>query len=61
MLPFMFQLIWPSSFRGGDLKKLANQKQVSSKNEWRATQAKPTEPLVLSLNCMKLRKFYLDL
>jgi hypothetical protein len=23
----MFQLIWPSSFRGGDLKKLPNQKQ----------------------------------
>jgi hypothetical protein len=27
MLPAMFQLIWPSSFRGGDFKKLANQKQ----------------------------------
>ena len=27
MLPAMFWLIWPSGFRGGDLKKLANQKQ----------------------------------
>jgi hypothetical protein len=27
MLPAMFRLIWPSGFRGGDLKKLANQKQ----------------------------------
>jgi hypothetical protein len=27
MLPVMFQLIWPSGFRGRDLKKLANQKQ----------------------------------
>jgi hypothetical protein len=27
MLPVMFRLIWPSSFRGRDLKKLANQKQ----------------------------------
>jgi hypothetical protein len=27
MLPTTFQLIWPSGFRGGDLKKLANQKQ----------------------------------
>jgi hypothetical protein len=27
MLPAMFRFIWPSGFRGGDLKKLANQKQ----------------------------------
>jgi hypothetical protein len=27
MLPAMFRLIWPSGFRGGDLKKLANHKQ----------------------------------
>jgi hypothetical protein len=27
MFPAMFRLIWPSSFKGGDLKKLANQKQ----------------------------------
>jgi hypothetical protein len=27
MLPAMFRLIWPSGFRGGDFKKLANQKQ----------------------------------
>jgi hypothetical protein len=27
MLPAMFRLIWPSGFRGGDLKNLANQKQ----------------------------------
>jgi hypothetical protein len=27
MLPAKFRLIWPSGFRGGDLKKLANQKQ----------------------------------
>jgi hypothetical protein len=27
MLPTNFQLIWPSDFRGGDLKKLANQNQ----------------------------------
>jgi hypothetical protein len=27
MLPAMFRLIWPSGFRGGDLNKLANQKQ----------------------------------
>jgi TRAP-type mannitol/chloroaromatic compound transport system permease small subunit len=26
----MFQLIWPSGFRGGDLNKLANQKQDGS-------------------------------
>jgi hypothetical protein len=27
MLPTKFWLIWPSGFRGGNLKKLANQKQ----------------------------------
>jgi hypothetical protein len=27
MLPTKFRFIWPSSFRGEDLKKLANQKQ----------------------------------
>jgi hypothetical protein len=27
MLPTKFQFIWPSSFRGEDLKKSANQKQ----------------------------------
>ena len=27
MLPTKLRLIWPSDFRGGDLKKLANQKQ----------------------------------
>ena len=27
MLPTKFRLIWPSGFRGGDFKKLANQKQ----------------------------------
>jgi hypothetical protein len=27
MLSPKFLLIWPSGFRGGDLKKLANQKQ----------------------------------
>jgi hypothetical protein len=27
MFPEMFRLIWPSGFRGGDLKKLTNQKQ----------------------------------
>jgi hypothetical protein len=27
MLPTKFQFIWPSSFRGVDLKKSANQKQ----------------------------------
>jgi hypothetical protein len=27
MFPAMFHLIWPSGFRGGDLKKLDNQKQ----------------------------------
>jgi hypothetical protein len=27
MLHVKFRLIWPSGFRGGDLKKLANQKQ----------------------------------
>ena len=27
MLPTKFQLIWPSGFRGEDLKKSANQKQ----------------------------------
>jgi hypothetical protein len=27
MLPTKFQLIWSSGFRGGDLKKLTNQKQ----------------------------------
>jgi hypothetical protein len=27
MLPTKFRLIWPSGFRGGNLKKLANQKQ----------------------------------
>jgi hypothetical protein len=27
MLPTKLRLIWPSGFRGGDLKKLANQKQ----------------------------------
>jgi hypothetical protein len=27
MLPAMFRLIWPSDFIGGDLKKIANQKQ----------------------------------
>jgi hypothetical protein len=27
MLPTKFRLIWPSSFRGGDIQKLANQKQ----------------------------------
>jgi hypothetical protein len=27
MLPTKFQFIWPSSFRGEDLTKLANQKQ----------------------------------
>ena len=28
MLPTKFRLIWPSGFRGGDLKKSTNQKQV---------------------------------
>ena len=27
MLPTMFRFIWPSGFRGEDLKKSANQKQ----------------------------------
>jgi hypothetical protein len=27
MLPTKFRFIWPSGFRGEDLKKLANQKQ----------------------------------
>jgi hypothetical protein len=27
MLPTQFRYIWPSGFRGEDLKKLANQKQ----------------------------------
>jgi hypothetical protein len=27
MLPTKIQFIWPSGFRGEDLKKLANQKQ----------------------------------
>ena len=27
MLPTKFRIIWPSGFRGEDLKKLANQKQ----------------------------------
>jgi hypothetical protein len=27
MLPTKFQFIWPSGFRGEDLKKLVNQKQ----------------------------------
>jgi hypothetical protein len=27
MLPSKFRFIWPSGFRGEDLKKLANQKQ----------------------------------
>jgi hypothetical protein len=27
MLPIKFRFIWPSSFRGEDLKKSANQKQ----------------------------------
>jgi len=27
MLPTKFQFIWPSAFRGEDLKKSANQKQ----------------------------------
>jgi hypothetical protein len=27
MLPTKFRFIWPSRFRGEDLKKLANQKQ----------------------------------
>jgi hypothetical protein len=27
MLSTKFRFIWPSGFRGGDLKKLANQKQ----------------------------------
>jgi hypothetical protein len=27
MLPTKFRFIWPSSFRGEDFKKLANQKQ----------------------------------
>jgi hypothetical protein len=27
MVPTKFQFIWPSSFRGEDLKKSANQKQ----------------------------------
>jgi hypothetical protein len=27
MLPTKFRFIWPSDFRGEDLKKLANQKQ----------------------------------
>ena len=27
MLPTKFRFIWPSSFRGGDFKKSANQKQ----------------------------------
>jgi hypothetical protein len=27
MLPTKFQFIWPSGFRGEDLKKAANQKQ----------------------------------
>ena len=27
MLPTKFRFIWPSSFRGEDLKKLANKKQ----------------------------------
>jgi hypothetical protein len=30
MLPTKFRFIWPSSFRGEDLKKLANQKQELS-------------------------------
>ena len=29
MLPTKFRFIWPSSFRGEDLKKSANQKQES--------------------------------
>jgi hypothetical protein len=28
MLPTKFRFIWPSGFRGGDLKKSTNQKQV---------------------------------
>jgi hypothetical protein len=27
MIPIKFRFIWPSGFRGEDLKKLANQKQ----------------------------------
>jgi hypothetical protein len=30
MLPTKFRFIWPSSFRGEDFKKLANQKQELS-------------------------------
>jgi hypothetical protein len=30
MLPTKFQFIWPSAFRGEDLKKSANQKQELS-------------------------------
>jgi hypothetical protein len=30
MLPAKFRLIWPSGFRGGDFKKLANQKKELS-------------------------------
>ena len=30
MLPNKFQFIWPSSFRGEDLKKSSNQKQELS-------------------------------
>jgi hypothetical protein len=30
MLPTKFQFIWPSGFRGEDLKKTANQKQELS-------------------------------
>jgi hypothetical protein len=36
MLPTKFWFIWPSGFRGEDLKKLVNQKQEL-----------PTEPLVI--------------